>query len=401
MAGFSSLVYRTFSIVLATMLVLTMGGEIRAQSFDLEKKAREVAGPPPVKFARTSHQPKLDVIIPVFDPNIPDKDKAQVWPEVRRAEANRFALMTKQALEKSGAFGAVRVAPDDSAFGEIYVHGKILRANGEDVRIEITVNDIRGKKKAWIKKKIFKHRVQGSFFHSTRTRGTDAYAPVFDQIAVEIVKVLSKKKKKDLKNLASITQMRFASMFGQEYFGKYTKVKGGSYKLVGLPAEDDPIYTKIQTMRIQEQMFVDSLQPHYEAFATKMNPHYYAWQEHAMPIARERRKEKKKATWAAIGAVALGAAAVASDSRTGSTIAGVGAGLLAVKSIKDFGDANASSKVLDEMGDTLNLDMGTQVVEFEGVQTELTGDAVEQFLGYRLHLKKIFELERTPDDVIA
>jgi len=49
------------------------------------------------------------------------------------------------------------------------------------------------------------------------------------------------------------------------------------------------------------------------------------------------------------------------------------------------------------MGTTLNIDMGAQVVEFEGIETKLEGDAVEQFLGYRLHLVKIYESEYTPE----
>jgi hypothetical protein len=43
--------------------------------------------------------PKLDVIIPVFDPGLPedpdDYDEENIWPELRRAEANLFAYKLK------------------------------------------------------------------------------------------------------------------------------------------------------------------------------------------------------------------------------------------------------------------------------------------------------------------
>jgi hypothetical protein len=42
---------------------------------------------------------KLDLIIPVFDPGLPEgpvnSDKEDIWPELRRAEANRFAYKLK------------------------------------------------------------------------------------------------------------------------------------------------------------------------------------------------------------------------------------------------------------------------------------------------------------------
>lgn len=391
---------RFVSLIFSCTAMLAIGGFATAQDFDLQKKVKKQAAEangPKISYANVSHLPKLDVIIPVFDPNIPTKDKDDVWPEVRRAEANRFAWMMKQALERSQAFGAVRVTPDDSGFGEIYVHGKIIKANGEDIKLEITVNDISGKKKPWIKKKTFKYRVQESFHKSPRNANKDSYAPIFDTIAQAIVKSLAKKKAKYLNDLPSITAMRFANMFGSEYFAKYLQSKSKRYKLVGLPDEKDEVYAKIKVMRVQEQLFVDDLQPHYEDFATKMNPHYFAWQEHALPIAKERRKQKSAAILGTILAVGGAVAAASSDNSTVQGLgvaAAVGGGLIA---FKKFGDAKASAKVLDEMGSTLNIDMGAQVVEFEGIETKLEGDAVEQFLGYRLHLVKIYESEYTPE----
>ena len=408
--------FSTFKFSLLALLAIswvTVSQRASAQEFDLDKRQEKVTNAAnatntpsgaTIYYANTDHIPKLDVIIPVFDPNIPDKDKKEVWPEVRRAEANRFALMLKQALEKSNAFGAVRVTPDQSGFGELYVHGKILKANGEDVKLEISVNDIRGPRHSLLKNKKFEYRVQESFHTSPRTRGTDAYMPIFDEIAVEIVRKLSslsKKKVKELNGLSALTEMRFANMFGPEYFGKYLKEKKSSVTLAGFPSENDPVYEKIRTMRIQEQLFVDQLQPHYENFAYSMNPHYYAWQEFALPFAKEKRKAKAAATWKTIGAIAIAGAGVASGSNKLMTTGLVVGGVLIASSISDYRSKNESSKALDEMGDTLNLDMGTQVVEFEGVQTRLEGDAVEQFQGYRMHLVDIYEREATPDILIS
>ncbi|MCH1448611.1 MAG: hypothetical protein L7U49_00370, partial [Litoricolaceae bacterium] len=90
--------------------------------------------------------PKLDVVIPVFDPGLDGtEDEDNVWPEMRRAEANRFAWKLKEALEGSGRFNVVRVTPDRNATGELYVVGRVVESSGEDVEIAIQVFDIAGR----------------------------------------------------------------------------------------------------------------------------------------------------------------------------------------------------------------------------------------------------------------
>ena len=67
-------------------------------------KTNSTVGPPPsssfleperVESVRAT--PIIDVIIPVFDPGLPedpsDYDDENIWPELRRAEANRFAYI--------------------------------------------------------------------------------------------------------------------------------------------------------------------------------------------------------------------------------------------------------------------------------------------------------------------
>ena len=84
----------------------------------------------------------IDVAIPSFDPGIPaDQSKWEelgVWPELRNAEANRFAWMLKETLEKESRFGAGRVVPDLRASSDIYVQGTIEQSNGRDLKTKST-----------------------------------------------------------------------------------------------------------------------------------------------------------------------------------------------------------------------------------------------------------------------
>ena len=64
----------------------------------------------------------LDVAVVVFDPGLDDYDEdEQVYPEVRKAEARFMPLQLSQAMQDSGAWGAVRVVPDDGEVNDLIV----------------------------------------------------------------------------------------------------------------------------------------------------------------------------------------------------------------------------------------------------------------------------------------
>ena len=174
--------------------------------------------------------PKIDVAVPVFDPNLPkDPDtweKQGIFAELRRAESNRFALKMKSVLEDTHAFGAVRVVPNSTATGDLYVVGKIIQSNGEDVKINITVADISGKQ--WFTKD-FTHRAKEGFHKNIRNKGKDAYDPVFEKAAAYIVKKLNKRKSEELKRLQLISEIRFGSSLSEETFSRYLKAYGGAW----------------------------------------------------------------------------------------------------------------------------------------------------------------------------
>ena len=90
-----------------------------------------------------------DVVVMIFDPGIPedpdDYEEEGIWPELRRTEANRFAIALKKALQATRIFGSVHVAPDTQVTGDLYVMGRIEESNGEDVEINVKVVDIAGK----------------------------------------------------------------------------------------------------------------------------------------------------------------------------------------------------------------------------------------------------------------
>ncbi len=370
------------------------------------------------------NKPKLDIVIPVFDPGLIDsaevvidkstgKSKPQstddnVWPELRRAEANRFAYKLKLALEQTGAFGAVRVAPDQTATGDLYLLGTIEESDGEDVQIEIAAYDISGAR--WFAKE-FDHEVDEKYHDNYRNKDKDPYDPLFDEVAQYIVNELQYYEAAELTATQRLTDLRFGSSFSEEAFADFFAVNDGQYSLVGYPSNDDPMLSRTQAIRVRDQLFVDGLQDNYRQFSEEMELSYLIWQEQSqLELQAKRQAQIDSGIEAAggvllVGLAILAIAAGAQDSNpntgtaamTGGIIAGaVGAELLS-SSWQTSKEAEVHVDALKELGESIDMELAPQVIEFEEKTVELTGTAKEQFAQWRTFLKKIYAQESVPD----
>jgi len=357
---------------------------------------------------------KLEVIVPVFDPGLSEKaenyKEEGVWPELRRAEANRFAYKLKTALEKTEAFGAVRVTPDSTATGDLYVLGKIIESNGEDIEIEIEVVDISGKH--WFTR-FFDGSVEPEFYKNFRNNGKDPYDPVFDEAANRIALELEDYKAAQLKTLNQVTDLRFGANFSSKAFSNHISIEEGKVTLASFPSEDDPMLRRTRAIRVRDQLFVDGLQDEYRSFSEKMESSYLIWQEQSLlEIEAKKDAQLKAAGEAAIGVAALALAVVAiaagadpnnnnvgasTVAMTGGIVAGAAGIAMLQKSFQTSDEAKVHRDALNEVGESINVDLAPRVVAFEEKSDELTGDAKEQYSQWRGFLQKIYVQEQTPE----
>ncbi|MDE0780690.1 MAG: hypothetical protein OSB67_08045 [Alphaproteobacteria bacterium] len=357
-------------------------------------------------------KPKLDVIIPVFDPGLSEKGEDYkedgVWPELRRAEAVRFAVKLKEALEDTGAFGAVRVTPDQNATGDLYVLGKIVESNGEDIEILIDVVDITGDR--WFSRS-FEHTVDPGFYEKTRNEGLDPYDPVFDKAANRIALELEDYEVADVESLQRVTELRFGSGFSEEAFSEHLDLTDRTVNLVSFPSEDDPMLRRTRAIRVRDQLFVDGLQDHYRSFNGEMQTSYLIWQEQSLLEIEARSEANQKAVGqAALGVLAIGLSALvimgggqpgssageATARATGAVVGGVLGAKLLTDSFRTSEEAKVHREALDELGQSIDLELAPRVIAFEKEVVELTGTASEQFAQWREFLQQIFEQEKTP-----
>lgn len=351
----------------------------------------------------------LDVAVPVFNPGIPEDynelTDEGIWPQLRRAESNRFALMTKKAIENTGAFGNVSVVPTPQATADLYILGRIDESNSEDIKVTIETVDITGRK--WFKKS-FKQRVSLGFYRDKKNKGKDPYQPVFDDIAKYVYKQLKQKSEKQKTEIQHVTSIRFSQSFSPETFSKHISTSRKGYvSLVSLPSADDPMLKRVQPLRVQDQLFIDRIQLQYEGFNEKTDDSYKLWQKESLPAAAAAREAENKAVLGGIfGGLILAAGAASannSSSTTGQVASGaamLGGAYLIKESFGDNAEAKVHRATIDELGESLDIEMDPHVMSLEDKTVELKGSAEEQYLQWKAHLKRIYELEDTPDRML-
>lgn len=359
--------------------------------------------------------PIIDVIIPVFDPGLPedpsDYDDGNIWPELRRAEANRFAYKLKEKLEITGQFGAIRVTPDSTATGDLYILGRIEQSNGEEVEIEIEVVDIGGKR--WLHES-FEYEVSEAFHRDQRNKGLDPYDPAFEEAATEIAAKLNDHSLQELEDLHYLADLRFGANFSEATFSQYMEIDDGEYSLVSKPSDQDPMLHRVKAIRVRDQLFVDGLQDNYASFSEKMNESYLMWQKESLLETLAGRAARRKATGQALGGIlliglaVLSAVAGSNSSSTGGSAAGTtgaiigglaGASLMS-NSFRTSEEAKVHRDSLNELGQSVDMSLSPQVIAFEKESVKLTGDAKEQFSQWRAFLQKMYTEERTPETIL-
>tara|TARA_B100001094_G_scaffold114146_1_gene110135 strand:- start:325 stop:1581 length:1257 start_codon:yes stop_codon:yes gene_type:complete len=401
-------------------VLLLSGCVTNEKSFGNKNFTESIIGPAlssffdPKRIARVDpNKTKLEVIVPIFDPGLSKKAEEYkeegVWPELRRAEANRFAYKLKTALEDTNAFGAVRVTPDKSATGDLYVLGKIVESNGETIEINIQVVDISGKN--WFTR-TFERTVEPQYYKNIRNKGKDPYDPVFEEASNRIALELENYKTEQLETLTRVADLRFGASFSDAAFSEYIAVENGRVKLASFPSEDDPMLKRTRAIRVRDQLFVDGLQDEYRSFSDNMGSSYLIWQEQSLLEIQAKQDAQLKAAGEAvmgIAAIALAVAAVAAGSdpnyspgtstaaMTGGIVAGAAGISMLQKSFQTSDEAKVHRDTLNEVGESINVDLAPRVIAFEEKTLELTGDAKQQFSQWREFLQQIYAQELTPE----
>ncbi|MEE4384716.1 MAG: hypothetical protein V2J02_22190, partial [Pseudomonadales bacterium] len=181
--------------------------------------------------------------------------------------------------------------------------------------------------------------------------------------------------------------------------GYVEQTRRGRWELRRLPAEDDPMLTRIRRVREREYLFIDTLDEYYGQFQRDMRTSYDDYRKFTYAEAvnlRELRQQSRRRAIAGLVAVAGGLAAMASDDNYARN-----AGFVAIAggaySLKSAFDKNAESKMhmeaIRELGISLEQEVAPQVIELDDRTYRLTGTVDEQYDAWRGILQDLYRTE--------
>jgi hypothetical protein len=367
---------------------------------------------PPVQTAVTpvSEAQLLDVALVVFDPGLDEyDDDERVYPEIRQAEARFMPMQLSLAMQESGAWGAVRVVPDDGEVTDLMVRGKILRSDGETLQLKITATDSRGD--IWLDKKYTAEASRYAYAATTRAV-SDPFQAVYNTIANDLLKKQQALTLKERADMRLVTELRFARSFSPDAFDGYLKqTRSGQYEIQRLPAENDPMVERVRLIRERDNVYVDTLQAYYTSFDAQMASPYQEWRKASYEevLALERLQAESTRNLiigglAVIGGIAAATTGDSSTSRVAGQVAVLGGGLLVKSGLDKRNEAQIHVQALEELGASLEAEVTPQVIELEDRTVTLNGNVEQQYAQWRALLADIYRTEigelQLPEDSI-
>ncbi len=341
----------------------------------------------------------LDVGIAIFDPGIEDYEEGkQIYPEVRKAEARYMPNLLAEAMQESGAWGAVRVVPGSATITDLLVEGEILHSNGEELQLLITATDSRGV--VWLNRKYTGKASRYAYDSATRST-YDPFQVVYNTIANDLLHRQEELAARDRENIRTVTELLFARSFSQEAFAGYLgKTRKGDYLILRLPAENDPMVERVRSIRERDLLFIDTLQEYYGSFNGEMYGPYQEWRkmsyEEAMAL-QELRAESTRRLIAGGVAVLAGIAAAGggndTTTRTAGNVAVIGGGYLLKSGLEKRAEAQIHVEALEELGMSLEAEITPSVIELEDRTVMLSGNVEDQYDQWRELLAEIYRAE--------
>lgn len=321
----------------------------------------------------TRNSALLDVGLVVFDPGVSEdatEPEAGIFPRIRRAEARFMPVVLRQALIASGSWGVVRVLPEPQPSAELLVTGDIIHSDGIALVLRVRAVDATGR--TWLDR-VYHDRSDAADY-PVRGDG-DPYADLYRRIANDLLVVRDQLAPEQHEEIRRVAILRYAEQLSPEAFGGYLGTDdAGRYRVLRLPAEGDPMLARVNRIRNQEHLFVDTIDEQYADLRDEMASTYNLWRQYGREQALYKQEYRERA------------ASRDRDGRRGSFFA-----------MQRAYDAYKWSKIhdqdLDELAAGFNNEVQPTVMQASGKVFRLSGTLESQYQEWQNILRAIFELE--------
>jgi hypothetical protein len=387
---------RTSHIQLVSTIVLACFSLVACNTTTIKTSSYEQVN---LESEVTPEELLLDVGVGIFNPGTDALSVGEegVFPKIREAEARFMPYKLMETLQYTGNWGVVRVIPDRLSEMDVWVDGEILKSDGENLWLQVTVEDASGKR--WFSKKYT--GVAGKYsYDDTTSNRREPFQKVYNQVANDMLAYRNQFSASEIRNMRTIAELKFARDFSPEVFHDYLALdEKGRYVVKRLPAEGDPSLQQVRQIRERDYVFVDTLQQYYASFVNRMEEPYKEWREGFYLESQNLKEVRAEANAKIIGgalAVLAGILAQGVDSRTANTAGRVGilAGLPAVWSgLQQRKGMKIHIEALEEISASLTSEMEPHSIDLEDRTVTLSGTVNEQYNQWRQILKEIHATE--------
>ena len=362
----------------------------------------------------------LDVGIVLFDSGVPEGEVSKetlekliadgTFVQIRRSESVYMSVLLRQTMQKTGSWGSVWISPKPTTTADINVAGKILHSDGDQLRLVVTATDSTGR--VWLDEEPYEMETAAGSFNRQRYPDLDPYQDVFNTIANDLALAQQKLSAKDLRDVRTVTSLRYAADVSPDAFAGYVVAddKDGTYALNRLPADGDPMFDRTQRVRQRERLFLDTLDQHYAQFSTEAMDPYDSWREYTREEAIAVRELTRSARWRTGMGIATIIASIAygqnsdsgsfSDRMLRDALMYVGVDMIRSSQVRKQ-EKRLHTETLEELAQDFDDSIEPMVVEIQGTQHRLTGTADAQYDEWRQLLRQMFINESgfVPEDV--
>ncbi len=349
----------------------------------------------------------LDIGLIEFSPGLPEDSgdlPDDVFPEIRRAEAQYFPYHLKSTLQSTGHWGAVRVIPNDRVVTDIYVGGEVRHSDGNRVQLTLFATDATGER--WFSQR-YSARTDRNDYSRQRDRSLDPYQNAFNEFANDLYAAYAELTPEQIGEIRTASRMRFYADMAPAVFGDYVETNDrGELDVVRLPADSDPMVQRLDSIRERDALFLDTLNEHYANFYYGIALPYSDWREASREAELEYQRLRRSALLRGLAGVAMVAAATqisggdSNDSGTERRARNAVRNYAVFSGIEVFAssfgqlaEARLQRQSIAELSESFGQEAAPMVVDVQGQTRRLTGTASSQYDQWRELLRQINEQE--------
>lgn len=358
----------TFSVTLLVNVVLC---------FPLQQAAGQL--PPEAGVASVASERRvseLNISITAFEPGVPSDPllyrDLQVFPRIRAVEALLLPFMLREILVKTNEWGAVRVVPEPDLAAELLLSGVIVRSDGEVLELQVRATDASGR--VWLDQ-AYVSAATSSNGQSGIESGRSGYQKLFDSIAEDLYMARTLHDDKALADIVQVSSLRYAYELAPSVFTGYLdSAPDGTFIIQRLPADDDPMFGRIERIRQVEYLVIDTVDERFQALNAEIESIYDLWREYRRQVAQYQSDEVTRRQ------------AARSDAPRGS--------YEAIQTLYDnYRWARSEEQLRESRAAAFDNEVGPTVMAMELRVAELEGWLEQQYAEWRSILAEILYLE--------